>query len=117
WRPQQNPLLSQAPMQPNPQWSPPALTPTSSYRSQYASPVSLNGSTQNQGYFNSPPRSAVSQGSQWGNPTPLHPSSTVESSSHPKQFNDPSRNQSVSSDRKQALEGNMENVEPWLEEL
>jgi hypothetical protein len=117
WRAPQSPFVSQPPRQPNQQWSAPVLTPTSSYGPQYASPVSMNGTTQNQSYFNPQSTSGVSQGSPPGNPIPLHLSSTAESSSYPKQSSDSSRNQSVSSDRKQVLEGNVENVEPWLEEL
>lgn len=117
WRQQQNPFVSQAPRQPNQPWSAPALTPTSSYGPQYASPVSRNGSTQNQDYFNSQSHSAVSQASPSGNLIPLHLSTTVEPSSCPKQSSDSLRNQSVSSDRKQVPEGSVENVEPWLEEL
>lgn len=118
WRPQQHPFVSQGPRQSSQQWTSPSMpTPTSSYGPQYASPVSMNGSTQHQNYFNSQSQAPANQTSPSANPTPLHASSTVESSNYQKQYLNSSRRESVSSDRNQASETNSENVEPWLEEL
>jgi hypothetical protein len=119
WNPQQNQYGSPAPRQTNQQWTSTAPpTPMSAYGPQYTSPVSTNGNTQHQNYFNPQPPSAANQTTPSGNPLPeAQPSTSFDPGAYAKPSIDSSKRQSISSDRTPVPGADGEKVEPWLEEL